>query len=122
MCHAAKLPPEVAVMVKQEGRCQAWADRLNASAKKGLTKDKETKFQKLNQDESRRILEHINGESREENELMEVILQNPSQTRLILALKKAKNHYTKRRQTMMDDFEKKKRSSKTRRRSYRRSN
>ena len=54
-CHAAKLPPEVAVMVKQEGRCQAWADRLNASAKKGLTKDKEAKFQKLNQDESRRI-------------------------------------------------------------------
>ena len=34
-------------------------------------------------------------------------LQNPSQTRLILALKKAKRHYTTRRQTMMDEFDKK---------------
>ena len=89
-----KAPPEVAVMVKQEGRCQAWADRLNASAKKSLTKDKEANFQKLNQDESRRILESINDESREEKYLKEVILQNPSQTRLILALKKVKKHTT----------------------------
>ena len=75
MCHAARLPPEVAVLVKQEGRCQAWADRLHAVAKKALTKDQDAKFKKLNDAERKRILESINEERTEEKELKELILQ-----------------------------------------------
>ena len=30
-CHAAQLPVNISVLVKQEGRCQSWADRLGAA-------------------------------------------------------------------------------------------
>ena len=59
--HAAKLPLDVAKLVKQEGRCQAWADRLSAVEKRGLKKDQERKFEVLNKAESKKVLENING-------------------------------------------------------------
>ena len=36
-CHAAQLPTKLSVMVKQEGRCQSWADRLSAAQKPGAS-------------------------------------------------------------------------------------
>ena len=71
--HAAKLPREIATMVKQEGRCQAWADRLNAVAKKGLKKEQEKEFETLNEAERLQILQRVNPEIKEEHDLKELM-------------------------------------------------
>ena len=46
-CHAAQLPAKLSVMVKQEGRCQSWADRLSAAQKPGASEEKQRRFEKL---------------------------------------------------------------------------
>ena len=63
---AARLPPDVALVVKQEGRCQAWIDRLSASAKKCLTKEKDAKFQELNRDTGKQLSANLDLNCKEE--------------------------------------------------------
>ena len=52
--------------------------------------NRKQKFEQLNEAEKFKILQSINPEIKEENDLKEVILEDPSNTKLLLALRRAK--------------------------------
>ena len=106
-CHAAKLPTHVDIIVKQEGRCQAWIDRMSAATKSTPTKDKQVKFAILNANARSVILKSINPAIAFEADLAETLsAPEASPTKTKVALMKAKAAYTKKRIEEMDTFDK----------------
>ncbi len=63
------------MLATQEGRCQAWTDRLNAAAKKGLNRDKEQHYDTLNKAEHKKVRGHLNDDMNDERELNDDMLE-----------------------------------------------
>ena len=83
------------------------ADRLAAAQRAGATEEKQHRCEQLNETEKHLILLNLNLQNQEDNDLAEVMNdQQASSSRLILALRKAKIQFSKRRKSEMDEFDK----------------
>ena len=72
------LPVNISVLVKQEGRCQSWADRLGAAQRPGASEEKQRRFETLNVTERHLIMLNLDLSNQEEKDLSEII--NDEQT------------------------------------------
>ena len=94
MCHAAQLPVNISVLVKQEGRCQSWADRSVAVQRPGATEEKQRRFEELKETEKHLILLNLNLSSQEEKDLSEIINDKQASSTMYQFSKRRKQKWT----------------------------